>query len=432
MPQCCVPQCFNRSETKGITQLSFYRFPADDQKKKRWLKLIRRDNFTPNHNARVCSWHFPQGKAAGPSRFAWNEGKLFPACFSPEPKRKKKEMVPLPASGEDEDSDDLKPHNTDSASAPEIPRTSAHTLRASVVVLEIENEMLRHENEALKKQLEKQTQSFSFSQISSCPEKVQHFTGLPDAETVLFLEALLSRFELKYHCDWIPSMPLVDQLLLTLMKLRINPGRIDLATRFNCSKATVTNVFITVVCALYDVLYVGMLENNIPSLTKNETSLPDCFRNFPNCRIVLDCTEVATYKTLVGVAPNGVITFVSDLYGGSTSDKAITEDCKVLQHLEPGDMVMAGKGFTVQDILPEGVSLITPSFVVHGQFTEEEMNKNRLISCARIRVERAIQRLKSFRILNVISHQYRENRNKILKVCVCLTNLQTPSLLEMA
>ncbi|XP_039527349.1 uncharacterized protein LOC120479133 [Pimephales promelas] len=409
MPQCCVPCCLNRSELKKTSdiQLSFFRFPCDEKEKRKWLQLIRRKNFIPNCNSRVCSWHFPNGKAAGPSRFAWNEGKTFrfPENLSHLPKRKK-QMVPC--NGEDEGAD---------ADTVETPCTSK-----SLVALEVENEMLRAENEQLKKHI------FSFS-----PERVQYFTGLPDVATVLFLESLLSKFELQYHSDWtVQMMPLVDQLLLTLMKLRLNCGHIDLATRFNCSTATVTDIFTSIISALYEILYVGLLENNIPSTTKNQTSLPDCFQPFPNCRIVLDCTEVAVsdteyksqYKALIGVAPNGCITFASDLYGGSASDKAITADCGLLQHLHPGDMVMADKGFTIQDILPEGVSLNIPSFLVDGRFTQEEVNNNRLISKARMHVERSIQRLKLFHILDQIPHQFKHNINKILKVCVCLTNLQ--------
>ncbi|KAJ8403675.1 hypothetical protein AAFF_G00350010 [Aldrovandia affinis] len=55
-----------------------------------------------------------------------------------------------------------------------------------------------------------------------------------------------------------------SRLLLTLMKLRLNCGILDLATRFNCCRATVTNIFTTISSALYDILYVGMMENNIP------------------------------------------------------------------------------------------------------------------------------------------------------------------------
>ena len=405
----------------------------------------------------MCSWHFPDGKAAGPSRFSWNEGKTFPGHLGHPPKKKKKK-VQLPISVEDgisgEDQGTDEPELQKAATA-ETPSTSAENsfTKSSLVVLEIEADMLRKENETLKKELEKQKQTFSFSQISSKSDKVHYFTGLPDAATVLFLEALVSKFELRYHSAWtVQSIPLIDQLLLTLMKLRHNFGHVDLATRFNCSTATVTNIFLTIVCALYDILYVGMLENNIPSTAKNQTSLPECFRPFPNCRIVLDCTEVAiskterldtqshlyshykgrtTHKTLIGVAPNGVITFVSAYYGGSTSDKAITKDSGVLDQLQPGDMVMADKGFTIRDLLPQGVSLNIPSFLVNGQFTQEEVKKNKLISKARIHVERSIQRLKLFCILDNIPHQFSKNINKILKVCVCLTNLQTPILREI-
>uniref|UniRef100_A0A671TH52 THAP-type domain-containing protein n=1 Tax=Sparus aurata TaxID=8175 RepID=A0A671TH52_SPAAU len=299
----------------------------------------------------------------------------------------------------------------------------------------------------------KQKQTFSFSQISSHPDKVNYYTGLPDAATVLFLEALLSKFDLQYHFDWnVQIMPLIDQLLLTLMKLRLNCGILDLATRFNCSRATVTNIFTTISSALYDILYVGMMENNIPSRVKNQTSLPVCFQPFPDCQIVLDCTEVAvsnterldtqshlyshykgrtTLKALNGVAPNGVITFASDLYGGSTSDKAITADCGVLQQLQPGDVVMADEGFTIRDILPEGVSLNIPTLLVNGQFTVQEVNHNRLVASARIHVEHSI-RLKTFAILTYIPYQYKKHANKILKVGVCLTNLQKPILREIA
>ncbi|XP_039534866.1 uncharacterized protein LOC120483736 isoform X2 [Pimephales promelas] len=392
---------------------------------------VRRENVIPN-----CKWN---GKAAGPS----NEGKTFQFPKNPKshlPKRKK-QMVP--SNSEDEGPD------ADMVTTVETPCSSK-----SLVALKVENEMLREENEKLKIQLEKQKQIFSFTQISDSPDRVQYFTGLPDVATVLFLESILSKFELQYHSDdWtVQIMPLVDQLLLTLMKLRLNCGHIDLATRFNCSTATVTNIFTTIISALYDILYVGLFENNIPSTAKNQTSLPDCFQPFPNCRIVLDCTEVAvsntvtldaqchlyshykgrtTLKALIGVAPNGCITFASDLYGGSASDKEITADCGLLQHLHPGDMIMADKGFTIWDILPEGVSLNIPSFLVNGQFTQEEVNYNTFISKARIHVERSIQRLKLFHILDHIPYQFKLNINKILKVCVCLTNLQTPILCEI-
>ena len=77
-------------------------------------------------------------------------------------------------------------------------------------------------------------------------------------------------------------------------------------------------------------------------------------------------------------------------------------------------MVMADKGFTIRDILPEGVSLNIPTFLVNGQFTVQEVNHNRLVASARIHVECSIQRLKTFDILTYIPYQYK-HANKIIK-----------------
>lgn len=70
MPGCCVPFCNNRSG--GERTYSFHRFPAAKEKRQQWLKMIRRDDFTPTANTRVCSWHFADGLVAGPTRFHWN------------------------------------------------------------------------------------------------------------------------------------------------------------------------------------------------------------------------------------------------------------------------------------------------------------------------------------------------------------------------
>ena len=81
------------------------------------------------------------------------------------------------------------------------------------------------------------------------------------------------------------------------MKIRLNLGHLDLATRFDVSTATVTNIFLTIVGALHDVLYVGLMKDNIPSRLKNQKCLPSCFAPFPNCRIVFDCSEIAVSNT---------------------------------------------------------------------------------------------------------------------------------------
>ena len=52
---------------------------------------------------------------------------------------------------------------------------------------------------------------------------------------------------------------------------------------------------------------------------------------------------------LIGITPQGTICFVSEAWGGRTSDKFLTENCSFLDNLIPGDLVLADRGFTVHE-----------------------------------------------------------------------------------
>ena len=57
---CCAIGCTNRL-TKGST-LSFYRFPADVERRRLWIAAINRRDWEPNEYSYVCSAHFVSGK----------------------------------------------------------------------------------------------------------------------------------------------------------------------------------------------------------------------------------------------------------------------------------------------------------------------------------------------------------------------------------
>jgi hypothetical protein len=74
--------------------------------------------------------------------------------------------------------------------------------------------------------------------------------------------------------------------------------------------------------------------------------MPESFHKFPRTRDILDCNETFTqkpsalqaqretwssykhrntYKALVGITPDGTVSYVSQLYGGAASDKFIVK-----------------------------------------------------------------------------------------------------------
>ena len=134
-----------------------------------------------------------------------------------------------------------------------------------------------------------------------------------------------------------------------------------------------------------------------------------------------------TLKVLIGITPSGAISFVSKLYGGSTSDRELTIQSGILELLEPGDSVMADKGFTIADLLSaRGVSLNMPPMKTDKQLTEKELLETRRIASVRIHVERAIRRIKAFRILETIPNCMAGIADQLFFVCSFLTNFQKP------
>lgn len=110
-----------------------------------------------------------------------------------------------------------------------------------------------------------------------------------------------------------------------------------------------------------------------------------------------------TLKPLIGIAPSGAISYLLKLYRGSILDCELTIQCGLLDLLEPGDSVMAGKGFMIADLLAaRGVSLNNPPMKTQDQLTEKELLETRRIASVHIHVERAIQQSKAFMILEIV------------------------------
>ena len=172
----------------------------------------------------------------------------------------------------------------------------------------------------------------------------------------------------------------IEEYFMVLCRLRRGFSIQHLSHLFGVASSTVSRIFTAWVNFMY--LKFGQI-NLWPSKQLVQDTMPDVFKErYPNTRVIIDCTEIrcempgslllngklfssyknhTTLKGLIGIAPSGAITFISQLYTGSISDREIVIRSGFLdQAFVGGDTIMADKGFTIQDILPLGTTLNIP------------------------------------------------------------------------
>ncbi|GFW33702.1 uncharacterized protein TNCV_2212341 [Trichonephila clavipes] len=169
-----------------------------------------------------------------------------------------------------------------------------------------------------------------------------------------------------------------------------------------------------------------------------------------NVRIIVDCTEIEVQKTsspmeqqmtfsryknanifkgMIGITPNGAISFISELFTGSISDKEGFIRSKLMDRLEPNDVVMADKGFLIANELEKiGCKLYRPIFLEGKiQFNLSEMVSNCQLSNKRVTVERAISKIKIFKYFQgVLPYHSFHNANKVFFIACMLCNFHKP------
>ena len=140
-----------------------------------------------------------------------------------------------------------------------------------------------------------------------------------------------------------------------------------------------------------------------------------CFRNHfgANIAVIVDCFEISinkpknilaraqtfssykhhnTVKFLIGITPQGVISYISKGWGGCSSDKFLTENCDFLDNLLPGDIVMADRGFDIGgSVALYCVKVKIPSSTKgKRQLSSLDVEQSQCIAAVRILVERVI------------------------------------------
>ena len=306
-------------------------------------------------------------------------------------------------------------------------------LKTRVRELEEENRSLREKPQGI------------FETMQSDEKKLCFYTGLPDlAAFVLVLRlAMLAGFT-KFK-----TLSESDTLLIILMKLRLGTTNMDLAYRFGVNARYVSTILST------RLTFVASVAKKLicwPSQGAIRANMPTCFRacgrDIRHTRVILDCFDIfterpkglaaraqlwsnykshSTVKVLIGISPAGAVTYVSEVWGGRASDKQITLDGKLLDLLDPYDVVMADRGFLVADELAAmSVRVVTPHFTKgKQQMSRREVQESRRLSRVRIHVERVIGRIRrNYRVLGgVIPIGLIPQVNNIVTICCGLINL---------
>ena len=352
------------------------------------------------------------------------------------------------------------------------PKTALNFAASELDKMKSDHDVLFQENFKLKREIrEAEKNRFSFDRIRHSNELVKMHTGLPSAlmfdwlfeqlephlEDLKYFKGKNSFNVEKYQTSGClkpgPSRALkpVDELLITLMKLRMNLSHADLAFRFKVSTSLIVSILSTWIT------FLGIELKSLirwPSTSNIFEYYPACYKAVKGLVLsIIDCTEVftdnpslaeanskmyssykshTTVKVLIAIGPSGCISFLSQIAGGAMSDQQIVRKSNLLEKFlktasdtDQPLVILADRGFNINDDLPDNVTIVYPPFK-HGksQFSPDETKSTKVVAHARIHVERVIGRVKEFRIFqSPLPLDFIDLIDHIFTVCCAIVNL---------
>jgi hypothetical protein len=290
---------------------------------------------------------------------------------------------------------------------------------------------------------------FAVENFENDDEAVHYYTGLETyAKFIFTLQSLgPAAYCLNYLFFQVQGISIPNQYFMTLMKLRRYTPNFELSRFFNISESTVKNIVYTWILFIYK----QWKEVSIwpPQSLVYYFSPTDFKLKFPTTRAVLDATEFPikkpssprvqqatfstyknrnTMKSLIGCTPGGLISFISPAYGGSTSDRQIVERSELKTICNPGDSLMADKGFNVQDIFaPKDISINIPTmFKRKNRMSGKSVMRDRKVSSKRVHIERIIGLGKTYKILTQpLASTEAALSSEIVYICYMLCNFRS-------
>ena len=412
------------------------------ERRRRWIAAISRVGLTDNiiQNDRVCFRHFVSGIAAKP----WDQFNIdwIPTlnlghnkkgenveAVGDRAERTRQRRKRLEESMEEEVRQKLAKPNEPGETITEIFHEAEFEDHCEVssgdkdvgIARSQDSESQQHQDQStqteefdyvFKEKRSLSNNAFSMEYFCQDDGKVRFYTGLPSYDvlkaTYEFVSPRVTRNSL--------STTKFQGFILVLIKLRLNVPHQDLAYRFNISLTTVSRILSHWLLVM-DVCLTPMI--SWPERADLWKTMPQSFKySFGNkVTAIIDCFEVFidrpsnllaraqtfssykhhnTAKVLIGITPQGTISFVSNSWGGRTSDKYLTQNCGILGKLLPGDLILADRGFTIQEsVWYHKANINIPAFTRgKDQLDPVDVEKTRGIANVRIHVERVIGSLR--------------------------------------
>ncbi|GBO15124.1 THAP domain-containing protein 1 [Araneus ventricosus] len=424
---CSAYGCVNRSSHPNCKEkgISFHHFPLNDQQKlKMWIEKMKRKSFKPTKHSRICSQHFVEEdfeyetftnrrllkKTAVPKIF----------CFT-----NKTNAQTRPRTSYEFGSGIIQTENCSPAQASSN-EVSTQTDENLLPLLLQELETMKTENAVLKSNLK---------ETELTPENLDDYS----------MNILTGFSRNQFHTIYL-FLSSIEKQKLFLFFVRLKTGMTEsmMGLFFKKSQSSMSRIVTSVTASIYyKIASVGIW----PDKNMVLENMPYIFRlNFPQCRVIIDCTEFViqkpsdpkeqqltfsnyknanTVKCLIGISPSGGISFISEAWGGSVSDKELFLKCGILDILEPGDVILADRGFTIKaEVEAKGCKVITPGFLKDKiQFNIIERKENKKISRHRVHVERAICRIKQFKFFSSqIPYNSLHSISKLIYIAAFFTN----------
>ncbi|XP_028403929.1 uncharacterized protein LOC114526517 [Dendronephthya gigantea] len=249
--------------------------------------------------------------------------------------------------------------------------------------------------------------AFSKQSFEASPDKTKFYTGLPNYLVLMQVFGLCEPF---ISTTSQSALNKFEQFILVLLRLRLNLPLKDLGYRFNVSLSTVSRIWHKVITVMHQRVKFLI---DWPQREFLQATMPMDFRNAFGSKVVviIDCFEVYierpsnllaraqtwsnykhhnTVKFLIGISPQGLVSYISSAWGGRASDKRITEESGMLKKLLPDDVVLADRGFDIDDSVGFScASLKIPAFTKgKPQLSPIEVEESRKVASVRIHVER--------------------------------------------